>query len=119
MTWEKVKTWGLAILGIAALFLLGQWARARGVIRDTREKLAVSEAKAKAAAEAAKRANDLARAKDAVDATLREHLAQIDAKARADLAAEEKRREEVQDATGDVDRLIELGKQARKDGRIK
>jgi hypothetical protein len=50
---------------------------------------------------------------------LREHLAQIAAKARADLAAEEKRREEVQDATGDVDRLIEVGKQARKDGRIK
>lgn len=121
MIWDRIRTWGLVALAIALLFVLGQWQRARGIIKDTRAELAQRDAENRALHAQRARDKALAAVHAAVDASTKAKLEDIAKKAALDLANAEKRREEARAAaaSGDVDALVELGRKMRKEGKVR
>lgn len=119
MTWDKVKTWALVGLGVLLLVVVGQWQRARDLVKRTKEDLARQTALAQQQAEAAKRERELKRAQGEIRAGLEERQAAIEVKRRQDLDAADKAREELDASAGDPDKMVELGNKMRREGRLK
>lgn len=119
MIWTKIKTWALVALAFAALALLFQWQRATALVKETKRKLADSEAREKAARDSAERERNLRAKHDAITASMEEALAEIEVKKRQELDAAKEKREEIATASTDVDDLIALGRKKREEGKIR
>lgn len=118
MNWAKIKTWALVGLGVVALFLLGQWQRARDLVKRTKEDLARQTALAQQQAEAAKRERELKRERDEIHAAREAKMAAIEVKRRQDLDAADKARKELDVAAKDPDAMVELGNKLRREGKL-
>lgn len=117
--WSKIKVWFPVVLGAIALFLLFQWARARDMLKRTKEQLEASRAETRQQAEMAKQERELKQKHDAINASLEESLAEIEMQRRQQLDTERHERHEREEAASDIDKAIELGRKKRQEGKLR